>query len=346
MVVIRGWQERVVAPSIPGRFVLDMLAGYRHRGGDLEALLAPRNLTPGRLQIEGFRVSVSTYVALLEAVATALQDEALGFLETPLPLRAYATFCSGLSGKQSLQEVMVFYERFYGLFTRQFRYELRDEGGDTCTLVVSCDEQPGLEYRFFYQSLLLSLVRLLGWLLGIKLVPVAVRFGFAARDYEAHLAYLFDCPIAYEAGDYAVVLPRALLHAPMAVSLDLVDRMLKESRFTLLITERSKPFTQQVKQHLLMTRGDQWPDVGVVAVEMRLSPNRLWRKLKREGSTFSGIRDELKRDWALHLAMDPALSAESIAETLRFAEVRGFHKAFRKWTGTRLSDYRRRLSQA
>lgn len=187
--------ERVLSPSIPGRFVLDMLEGFRCRGGDVDALLRLHSLSSERLLIEGYRVSVNTYATLLNAVAEQLQDEALGFLESPLPIRSYAVFCSGLSGKQSLAEVLTFYQRFYSLFSQQFQYHT-ESGGEGLVIAVDCDEPDDLDYRFLYQSLLLSLVRLLGWLLGIKLIPRSVSFTFTARDYEEHLGYLFDCPIA------------------------------------------------------------------------------------------------------------------------------------------------------
>lgn len=343
MSISRRFSARALSPSIPGRFVLDMLEGYRYKGRNVEGLLQREGLSSERLMISGYRISVSTYVDLLRAAAEELEDEALGFLDNPLPLRSYAVFCSGLSGKQSLAEVLVFYERFYSLFSDQFRFS-GNHGEEGYVIAIEFEETGDLEYRFIYISLLLTMVRLIGWLLGIKLLPLSASFSFTARDYEQeHMGYLFDCPIHYGQSRNEIVIPRELVDAPISVTLDLVDIMLRESRFTLLITERGNPFSLAVKKQLVMSKGQDWPEVDAVAQSMNMTPNLLWRKLKKEGTTFSKIRDELKRDWALQLVQDQSLLVEDIAEILRFSDASALQKAFRKWTGATVGHYRERL---
>jgi AraC-like DNA-binding protein len=78
---------------------------------------------------------------------------------------------------------------------------------------------------------------------------------------------------------------------------------------------------------------------------MGLSAHQLWRKLQREGSQFQQLRDDIKRDWALSLVENAALSVADVAERLHFHDSSALHKAFQQWTGSSCSDYRQRLWQ-
>lgn len=119
--------------------------------------------------------------------------------------------------------------------------------------------------------------------------------------------------------------------------------MLKESRFSLLVTEKSKPFSLSVKKQLMLCKHSEWPEIQDVAGTMGMTPNLLWRKLKKEGTTYSKIKGELKRDWALQLVQDHSLNVDTIAEVLRFSDASALQKAFRKWTGLTVGVYRDRL---
>ena len=77
-------RERILAPSIPGHFVLDMLAGFEARGGDINRLIAPYELTEQLLQTTGVSVSIADYTQLWRHGRDTLEDESLGFLDSAL----------------------------------------------------------------------------------------------------------------------------------------------------------------------------------------------------------------------------------------------------------------------
>ncbi len=71
---------------------------------------------------------------------------------------------------------------------------------------------------------------------------------------------------------------------------------------------------------------------------------KLWRKLKKEDTSFLDIRDQIKRDWALLLLEEPTYTVEQVADTLRYSDVSAFRKAFKKWTGLQPARYRAELT--
>lgn len=80
----------------------------------------------------------------------------------------------------------------------------------------------------------------------------------------------------------------------------------------------------------------------VIARELRMSPRTLKRKLAAHGTTFSAIRDDMRRQRALLLLDNRSLSIGEVAQKLGYSELPNFTRAFRKWTGITPLAYRER----
>jgi AraC-like DNA-binding protein len=65
------------------------------------------------------------------------------------------------------------------------------------------------------------------------------------------------------------------------------------------------------------------------------------RRLHEEGSSYQGIKDQLRRDLAISYLSHSERSVMDIALELGFSERSAFHRAFRKWTGASPGEFRR-----
>jgi len=79
-----------------------------------------------------------------------------------------------------------------------------------------------------------------------------------------------------------------------------------------------------------------------VAKKLRLSSRTLKRRLAEQGTTFTAIRDDLRRQRALLLVDNRSLAIGEIALKLGYTELPNFTRAFRKWTGVTPIAYRER----
>ncbi len=70
-----------------------------------------------------------------------------------------------------------------------------------------------------------------------------------------------------------------------------------------------------------------------VAKRMHVSPRTLKRRLADQGTSFSSILDDMRRERAMLLLGDPSLSLDAIAERLGYSDAANFTRAFRRWTG-------------
>jgi AraC-like DNA-binding protein len=85
------------------------------------------------------------------------------------------------------------------------------------------------------------------------------------------------------------------------------------------------------------------PELVSVAADLDVHPQTLRRRLTAEGTTFKEIKNQLRRDTALHYLGKQGLSIEEIAHRSGFSESSAFIRAFKSWTGVTPYSYRKGL---
>jgi len=102
-------------------------------------------------------------------------------------------------------------------------------------------------------------------------------------------------------------------------------------------------FVRQVRE-LIYRENEGFRGVEAVATDLHMSERTLKRQLALEGTTFSDILEDLRRQKAILLLDDPRQNQERIAEQLGYSDVANFNRAFKRWTGTTPGLYRRNPS--
>jgi AraC-like DNA-binding protein len=82
------------------------------------------------------------------------------------------------------------------------------------------------------------------------------------------------------------------------------------------------------------------PSIDAVAHQLHYSVRTLCRRLEAEGTTFQGIKDEVRRDIAIQRLTQSEDAIAAIAYDVGFDNPTAFHRAFRHWTGSTPAAYR------
>ena len=102
-------------------------------------------------------------------------------------------------------------------------------------------------------------------------------------------------------------------------------------------------FLDRVRRTILEELGLGEPKLARLAQRMQLSERTLQRWLQRERTSVQALIDGARRELALRQLASTSQSIAQIAHLVGFAEVRAFHRAFKRWTGSTPAAYRRSI---
>jgi AraC-like DNA-binding protein len=215
--------------------------------------------------------------------------------------------------------------------------------GDVASLILDELADFGPVRDVVMTARLTGLWRIAEAVTGRKL-DVTADVSFPEPAYYARFAGMVP-PVRFGQPTTRALIPVAALAYPLIMANPLALRLATEQCVKELeaLGERGR-FLRSVRASLLDERGRlrSAPQVARVA---GMSERTLRRRLAEEGVRFSTAVDEERRDRALVLLRDRALSLSEIADRLTYANVQSFERAFRRWTGVTPATYRREVGQ-
>ncbi len=175
---------------------------------------------------------------------------------------------------------------------------------------------------------------------GRDFVPARVRLIRPEPREQSRYEAFFGCPLVFGAPERAIVIPRAVVDAPLATSnrqlIGVLEKMLAEDLARL---DRSD-VVARCKAMLLQRLASGEVTATQVARDLAMSRRTLHRKLADAGTTWQQLVDATRRDLALRLIEDPRLQIGEITFELGFSQQSAFARAFRRWSGTSPTQYR------
>ncbi|MEU1005099.1 helix-turn-helix transcriptional regulator [Streptomyces tibetensis] len=143
----------------------------------------------------------------------------------------------------------------------------------------------------------------------------------------------FDCPSA------VLRVPSQLFSTPVSGGNDLL-RDIAMDHLETHFGHQHVPMSDLVAAILSEQLGSGGPDLPKVARLLSLHPRSLQRSLSKEGTTFSGVVDRVRRSQALDLITTTDLSFSQIAARLGMHEQSSLTRAVRRWYDTSPSRLR------
>jgi AraC-like DNA-binding protein len=148
--------------------------------------------------------------------------------------------------------------------------------------------------------------------------------------------------LCFDAEEYAFSFDRERLEAPRPMS-DPALHIVLCAHAALLLDHLPDRFSvvERVRDLALreLLRGN--PTVGNAARALRMSTRTLASRLQSEGTTFSALVDQMRRELALGYLDDRRMTPTEIAFRIGFSHVEAFYRAFKRWTGQTPAAYRK-----
>lgn len=198
--------------------------------------------------------------------------------------------------------------------------------------------------RFTCEGYLARTLRFCREVTGIDRVFSAIDFTYPRPTYAAVYEDIFSCEIRFGQPQCNVIFEPNILNAPSPnASAEMFALCARECDLRLNQLEaaesvKSKVYQEIYRNHSL--KGDSLLGLAGVAGRLYISPRTLRRKLLAENTSFQKIANEVRRDLALYYLAETSLSTKEVAFSLGYSTVNNFHRAFKEWTGNRISDVR------
>jgi AraC-like DNA-binding protein len=168
-----------------------------------------------------------------------------------------------------------------------------------------------------------------------------VTVTYAAPAYAQAYEQLLQCPVHFGSASHTVffepteldlMLPGGDLELHGLLSRRAHERLIAQQE------EDALPLSQRVR---VLLAGDQVLDIERLAEHFDISVSTLQRRLKHEGTTFTLLVDEVRREIALEAMTSTNSHIKELSERLGFSEPSAFYRAFRRWTGRTTRKYRK-----
>ena len=329
--------------SISVHFVRAVLKHTVARGLDPVQLLRDNRISPRLLNEEDARISIERFADLQVSTMLAMGDESLGYGRTRLPVGCWSMMCHAVIHCDTLGKALARYCRFFGLFQDATAPRLTVENG-CATVRLPFDEAENPVDPYAGELALFNCHRFMSWLTQEMLPAIAFNFTHAAPDHVDQYRPMFaGNPVNFDQPSTEMVLNAALLDKAVTQNEQSLSRFLRHPVLAMLTQQfDSASWTARVR-NLLRKDLENMPELEPVATTLDIHPQTLRRRLSREGTSFSELKGQVRRDVALHYLGKRGLSIEEIAHRAGFSESSAFIRAFKGWTGVTPYTYRKGL---
>jgi len=166
------------------------------------------------------------------------------------------------------------------------------------------------------------------------LVPRRMTFVHRREGEVRELVEFFGCPIHFGADRQSMVFAKKDLLLPARSADRYLLNILKEFCEEALRLRKVPPTPTHasVEKVLLEALPNGQATIAKVAEALAMSTRSLERRLNEEGTNYTAVLRELRRDLAMQYLRDKTLGVGQIAWLLGYSEVSSFNHAFRRWT--------------
>jgi len=287
------------------------------------------------------RVTAESFAALWLAVARELDDEFFGLDSRRMKVGSFALLCHAALGSGNLDRALRQVLRGMTLFLDEIGGELRLEEGQA---VISIDNRIAevSARRFADETFLVMVHGLMCWLAGKRIALSQAEFAHSKPPHASEYTVMFSQHLRFDARRTAIHFDAKLLARPVVQNAMTLKEFLRNAPQSVFLKYKNEDsWTARLRRRLRDSIGTpDWPGLDDVAREFHVAPTTLRRRLAAEGSSYQGVKDELRRDAAIHQLCNGALSVAEIGDLLGFRESSAFHRAFKKWSGVQPGEYR------
>ncbi|HEY0972874.1 MAG TPA: AraC family transcriptional regulator [Solimonas sp.] len=313
---------------------------------DSARLFAEAGLDPVGLDDPNARYPVAATTRLWELAVRATGDDAFGLtVARHVSQTTFHALGYSLAASSTLKEAFERLLRYFRIVTDAADLQL-DEDTAHLTLILHVDPARAVIAPQALDAFAYLLLRLCRGLYRRDAAPVSVTLCRPPPRNRAAFERAFRAPLCFGADENRLVFERALFEQRLEGANPELARHNDEIVLRYLARHDRDNLVARVRAVLTEQLPSGEPSEAAVAVALHLSSRSLQRKLAEEGSSYTALLTQTRRDLAHSYLRGGRHSVGEIAYLLGFADTSSFTRAFRRWEGCAPSAFREREAAA
>jgi AraC-like DNA-binding protein len=178
--------------------------------------------------------------------------------------------------------------------------------------------------------------------LGFNASPIEVHFTHSKPPYVEEYEKFFKAPIRFDMEYNEMIMPRYAVDIPLVTADPALHAMLLPYADRLLEALAARPpFSQRVRKVIREQMNAGTIGLKVTADRLHMSERTLRRRLECEGTRYSEIIDDVRKELAAGYLTNSDLVIADIARRIGFTDPPAFYRASKKWYGVAPTEYRK-----
>ena len=205
--------------------------------------------------------------------------------------------------------------------------------------------QPGVEAPEQIEDGAVTIAfNILRQLCGPKWQPLNVFFAHPKPKDISPFRQFFKAPLTFDADRNGLLFSASWLHQPV-MNADSKQLGLLQKQIDLLENQYGDNFAEQVRCVLLPALLTQQATADQIAALFSIHQRTMHRRLNACGTNFQALADQCRFEITRQLLENSSMILSQIAEILDYADASAFTRAFRRWSGTTPSLWRKQYQQ-
>ena len=329
--------------ELPGVYALDVIELAGRWNVRAEAMLDGLGLSADALRDPAARVPIEICTTLVERAQRLTGEPALAvYMGMQMRLSSHGFLGFAAMTASTIREAISLAVRFSATRTSAIGLSSYTEG-DTAALVIEERTPLGGLREFAVLGLIVGLWQI-GQALTGRMLAGSAECSFPAPEFVRRVPFLTGDFLRFGQPANRLVFATSLLDLPLKSADPVAMQLARAQCERELAAVVDAGFPGRVRAAIVGGEdgGEAFRDLGEVAQRLHVSTRTLKRRLAEQGTSFSEILDDMRRQRALLLLENRELAIGEVAARLGYTEVPNFTRAFRRWTGKTPAAYRGR----
>ena len=170
-------------------------------------------------------------------------------------------------------------------------------------------------------------------------------FPFAPPVHWRNYGRMFNCPIDFSQDSMEWHFNADVLDLPCPNANPITARVCQQFCDVVMAERPDESDLVRKIRAACLNSSKHFPTAEELAGQLGLSLRTLHRRLANEKLSYQEILDSMRRTVATEFLQNTHLQIDQVAERVGFSDAASFRKAFRKWTGSSPTDYRKAASR-